>query len=84
MRSGEVKKIDKKSKIIESILNKHHLCMYNNKLNTYLLPAAGTYSAIDLTICDPNLFHDCNWKVNDDTYGTDHFLFNIKINNIVK
>ena len=47
------KKTDKKGKVIESLLNQHQLCMYNNKPNTYLHPATGTYSAIDLTICDP-------------------------------
>ena len=47
--------------------------MYNNKSNTYLHPATGTYSAIDQTICDPNLFLGYNWKVDDDTSGSDHF-----------
>ena len=47
--------------------------MYNNKSNTYLNPATGTYSAIDQTICDPNLFFDYTWKVHDDTCGNDHF-----------
>ena len=45
--------------------------MYN-KSNTYLHPAMGTYSAIDLTICDPNLFLDYNRKVHDDTCRSDH------------
>ena len=54
------KKTDKKGKVIESLLNQHQLCMYNNKSNTYLHPATGTYSAIDLTICDPSLFLDYN------------------------
>ena len=47
-----------KGKLIESLLNKHQLCIYNNRTNTYLHPATGTYSVIDLTICDPNLFLD--------------------------
>ena len=47
--------------------------MNNNKSNTYLQPATGTYSAIDLTIWDPNLFLDYNWKLHDDTNGSDHF-----------
>ena len=68
------KKTNKKSKVIESLLNQHQLCMYNNKSNTYLHPATGTYSAIDLSICDPSLFLDYNWKVYDDTCGSDHFL----------
>ena len=68
------KKTDKKGKVIESLLNQHQLCMYNNKSNTYLHPATGTYSAIDLSICNPSLFLDYNWKVHDDTCGSDHFL----------
>ena len=67
------KKTDKKGKIIESLLNMQQLCIYNNKSNTYLHPATGTYFVIDLTICDPNLFLDYDWKVLDDTFGSDHF-----------
>ena len=48
--------------------------MYHNKSNKYLQPATGTYSAIDLSICDPSLFLDYNWKVHDDTCGSDHLL----------
>ena len=53
--------------------------MYNNKLNTYLHPATGTCSAIDLTICNPNLFLNYNWKVQESkevssTCESDHFL----------
>ena len=59
------KKTDKKDKIIESLSNMQQLCIYNNKSNTYLHSAKGTYSVIDLTICDPNLFLDYNWKVHD-------------------
>ena len=54
------KKTDKKVKVIESLLNQHQLCMYIKKSNTYLHPATGTYSAIDLSICDPSLFLDYN------------------------
>ena len=35
------KKTDKKDKVIESLLNQHQLCMYNNKSNTNLHPATG-------------------------------------------
>ena len=68
-----IKKTDKKGKIIESILHKHQLCIYNNKSNTYLHPATSTYSVIDLTICDPNLFLNYNWKIHDDICESDHF-----------
>ena len=45
----------------------------HNRSNTYLHPAAGTYSAIDLTMCDPYLLLDYGWKVHDDTCGSDYF-----------
>ena len=66
------KETEKKVKVIESLLNGHQLYMYNNKSNTYLHPVTGTYSAIDLSICDPSLFLDYNWKVHDDTCGSDY------------
>ena len=72
-QSWRSKKTDKKGKMIESLLNKHQLCIYNDKSNTYLHPVTGTYSEIDLTVCDPNLFLDYDWKVHDDTCGSDHF-----------
>ena len=77
MRSGEVRKPTKKGKVIESLLNQHQLCMYK-KSKTYLHPATGTYSAIDLSICDPSLFLDCNWKVHDDTCGSDYLTILLK------
>ena len=46
--------------------------MYNKKSNSYLHPATGTYSAIDLSISDPSLFLDYNWKVHDDTCVSDY------------
>ena len=66
------KKTDKMGKVIESLLNQHQWCMYNNKSNTYLHIATGTCSAIDLSICDPSLFLDYNWKVHDDTCVSDY------------
>ena len=40
---------------------------------TYLHPASGTYSVIDLSLCDPSIFMDYNWKVLDNSWGSDHF-----------
>ena len=33
----------------------------------------GTYSTIDLTLDNASIFQDYNWKVHDDTCGSDHF-----------
>ena len=47
---------------------------------SYLHPATGTYTSLDLSICYPTLFLDYEWKVHDDLCGSDHFP--IFLNNI--
>ena len=64
---------NKRGRIIEKIINQKQLCLFNSKENTYLHPATGTLSAIDLTMCDPAIFMDYNWRVHNDTCGSDHF-----------
>jgi len=39
----------------------------------YVHPATGSRSSIDLAICDPALFLDISWNVNDDLCASDHF-----------
>ena len=69
-----------KGRIIENFINKNNLCLYNNKTPTYLHPATGTYTSLDLSICYPTLLLDYEWKVHDDPCGSDHFP--IFLNNI--
>ena len=40
-----------------------------NHIHTWI----GTYSTIDLTLDNASIFQDYNWKVHDDTCGSDHF-----------
>jgi len=40
---------------------------------TYIHPATGSHSSIDLAICNPALFLDFSWNVNDDLCGSNHF-----------
>ncbi len=62
-----------KGKIIEEFIAKHDLCIFNDKSHTYLHPATGLYSSLDLTLCSPSLYLDFNWEVGDDLCGSDHF-----------
>ena len=62
-----------KGRIIEDFITKHDLVLLNDKSSTYLHPATGSYSSLDLTICSPGIFPDFNWKVVDDLHGSDHF-----------
>ena len=49
------KDINDKGRIIESFIDNHGLCLYNTKTPTYLHPATGTYTSLDLSICFPTL-----------------------------
>lgn len=62
-----------KGKIIEDFVSQEGLCIFNDGSNTYLHPGNGSYSAIDITICDPSLLLDYSWRVHDDLCGSDHF-----------
>ena len=64
---------DQKGRIIEDVINRNNLLLYNNETYTYLHPGTGTYPAIDLTLADASIFLDYSWKVYDDTCGSDHF-----------
>ena len=59
--------------MIEDLLLKHNLSILNDGLNTYLHPATGSSSAIDLSIASPSLFLDFSWEVVTDLHGSDHF-----------
>ena len=60
--------------IIYEFIARNTLCLLNNpKSNTYFHQATGKFSAIDLTLCSPQIFLDFNWQVKDDTFGSDHF-----------
>ena len=67
------KDTNQRGRKIEKIINNNNLYLLNNKTQTYLSPASGTYSAIDLTICDPTTALDYNWRVQEEPHGSDHF-----------
>ena len=62
-----------RGQIIETFIERNSLCLLNDKSKTYLHPATGHYSSLDLSICHPSLFLDFEWKVLDDLHGSDHF-----------
>ena len=40
------------------VTTKHNLCILNDSSSTYVHPATGSSSAIDLSICSPDIFLD--------------------------
>ena len=57
----------------EDLLLKHNLLLLNDSSHTYLHPATGSTSAIDLSISTPSLYLDFTWQVIADQHGSDHF-----------
>ena len=62
-----------KGRTIEDFITKDDLVLLNDKSSTYLHPATGSYSSLDLTICSPGIFPDFTKKVVDDLHGSEHF-----------
>ena len=52
----ECRDTNNKGQILEDFIFKHDLCILNNKSHTYLHPATGSYSSLDLYICSPDIF----------------------------
>jgi ribonuclease HI len=73
-------KTDRKGKIMESAIEKFDLCLFNDKSITYIHPATGSMSTIDLSMSSPVIFMDFQWRVHDDQCGSDHFPIFIDIN----
>ena len=64
---------DPKGKIVEDLLGKNQICLFNDESPTYINPHTLKPSSIDLTLCDPSIFTDFSWSVEDDLHGSDHF-----------
>lgn len=62
-----------KGKILENFINSNDLCLLNTPAHTHLHSGHGTYTTIDLTLCEPELLLEFSWKVWDDLCGSDHF-----------
>ena len=59
--------------IIENFIANNNLCLMNDKSYTYLHPATGHLSSLDLSLCHPSLLLDFDWSVYADQCGSDHF-----------
>lgn len=65
--------LDDKGRKLEDLCTRHDFCILNDKSHTYIHPATGTFSAIDISICSPSIFMDLKWNVGKDQCGSDHY-----------
>ena len=67
------KTTNKRGQILEKIINSNNLCLHNQNSQTHLNPFSGSYSVIDLTLNDPSMFTDYNWRIYKDSCSSDHY-----------
>ena len=69
--------------MLEDLFSEMDLCILNDGSATYIHPATGSTSALDLSICGPTLVLDYEWHIHEDLCRSDHFLV-ILTSNVVK
>ena len=62
-----------RGQMLEDLFSEMDLCILNDGSSTYIHPATGSTSALDLSICGPSLVLDYEWNVHEDLCGSDHF-----------
>ena len=65
---------------VEKFVEHNDLSLLNDQSATYLHPATGSFSSIDLSLCSPSLFLDFHWNVHNDQCGSDHYPVFLRIN----
>ena len=64
---------------IDDFITENNICLLNDGSYTYLHPATGTFTAIDLSLCSPDILMEIDFMVESDSYGSDHFHIIFKI-----
>ena len=59
---------------IDDFITENNVCLLNDGSYIYLHPATGTFTAIDLSLCSPEI----DFMVESDSYGSDHFPIILK------
>ena len=68
---------DTRGEIIESFLDNSHLVLLNTRENTHFSLSHNSESAIDLSICSPQISTYFVWSVDSDIHHSDHYPINI-------
>ena len=60
-------------KALKYFIEAYDLCLMKDKSYTYLHPATGTFSSLNIFLRHPSLILDFDWYVCDNQHGSDHF-----------
>ena len=70
--------------MLEELFSETDVSILNDGSPTHFHSANGSFSCIDLSVCDPSLVLDYEWKVHDDLCGSDHFPIVINPTTVVE
>ena len=62
-----------RAQMLEDLFSEMDFCILNDGSATYIHPATGSTSALDLSICGPSLVLDHEWNIHEDLCGSYHF-----------
>ena len=63
-----------RGRLLDLFISDYDLCVLNKDSPTYLHPATGTFSNIDISLCDSSAVqYFSDWSVLPSSYGSDHF-----------
>lgn len=65
--------IDQRGRAVEQLLINTDVSLLNTGAATHFHVQTGTTSAIDISMCSPDVVSDLSWRVLDDLYGSDHY-----------
>lgn len=65
-------------RVMEQVLLRSDAVLLNDGTRTHFHVQNNTSSAIDLTLCSPDILQDVEWGVHDDLCGSDHYPIIIK------
>ena len=67
------KSYNSRGQMLEDLFSEMDLYILNDGSSTYIHPATGSISALDLSICGPSLVLDYEWNIHEDLRGSDNF-----------
>ena len=64
---------------IDGFITDNNVCLLNDDFYSYLHPATGTFTAMDLSLCFLSIHMEIDFMIESDTYGSDHFPIILKM-----
>lgn len=74
---------DSRGKMLERVLLSRPLCLLNTGTPTHVNTITRSFSAIDISLCSPSVFHCIDWAVEQNPRGSDHYPVVVKFQSTI-